>query len=101
MWPPTLRGTLKSPREMQILPKNMNGTRPTNESRGIHTLIATSSKTSQDTTIVILPTQATQGAARTALHKAHAEIGNDMTTRNLHKEHAETGNDVTTRKEGG
>jgi len=80
----------------------MNGARPTNESRGIHTLIATSGKTSQDKTIVILPTQATQGAARTALHKAHAEIlGNVMTTRNLHKEHAKKGNDVTTRKEGG
>ena len=64
----------------------MNGLRPTNESRGMQALIATSSRIPQDTTTT-LPTQETQGAARTAPHKEHAEQG--------------TTSDVTTRKKGG
>ena len=46
----------------------------------IQALIGTNDMTPQDTTTTT-QTQAKQSAARTALHKDHAEMGNDVTTR--------------------
>ncbi len=46
----------------------MNGLRPTDKTRWRQALSATSSRIPQDTTTT-LPTQETQGAARTAPHK--------------------------------
>ena len=54
--------------EMKALLQKMNGLRPTDETRGRQALSATSNRIPKDTTTT-LPTQATQGAARTAQHQ--------------------------------
>ena len=65
------QGDVEASRGDKSSPQKMIGLRPTDETRGGQALSATSSRTPQNMTItlIVISTQTTQGAARTAPHK--------------------------------
>ena len=63
------QGGVKASRGDESSPPKMIGLRPTDETRGSQALSATSSSLIPRDTTITLPTQATQGAARTGPHK--------------------------------